>query len=205
MVGMRGAEAVEETDGRRARAERSRTAVVDAILELLHENDRRPTVDEIAERSGVSVRSVFRHFDDTESLLAAAVESHARQNAGLWDLPPIEGSLDERVQHLVACRSDLYEAISPVRRAAEQLRRRSSAISGNLATVRKAFRRQLRDLFAPELDQMDQERCEAVLDGVETATSWAAWEQLRREQDRSRTRSERAVAESVRSLLGRPR
>ena len=114
---------IEETDGRRARAERSRAAVVEAILELLHENDRRPTVDEIAERSGVSVRSVFRHFDDTESLLAAAVQTHADQNAGLWDLPVIEGTLEERVQHLVEYRARLYETISPVRRAAEGILR----------------------------------------------------------------------------------
>lgn len=192
---------LEETDGRRARAERSRAAVVEAILDLLHEHDRRPTVDEIAERSGVSVRSVFRHFDDTESLLAAAVETHAQQNAGLWDLPAIEGTLEERVQHLVAYRANLYETISPVRRAAEQLRPQSTAISTNLANVRKAFRQQLRDLFAPELDAMEPPTRESVLDALEASTSWAMWEQLRREQDRTRARAERAVTESVRALL----
>ena len=77
-----------ETDGRRARAERNRDAVVEAILDLLCEGVENPTAEAIAERFGVSVRSVFRHFDDLESLHAAAVDRHSERIRDLFEPPP---------------------------------------------------------------------------------------------------------------------
>ena len=59
-------------DGRRARRHRSRDLAVDALLDLLGEGVVRPTAQQVAERSGVSLRSIFRIFDDVESLNAAA-------------------------------------------------------------------------------------------------------------------------------------
>src|SRR5512133_1697488 len=59
-------------DGRNARAERSRAAVVEALLELLDAGDVRPTAERIAARAGVSERTVFQHFRDREALFEAA-------------------------------------------------------------------------------------------------------------------------------------
>ena len=59
-------------DGRRARRHRSRDLAVDALLDLLGEGVLRPTAQQVAERSGVSLRSIFRIFDDVETLNAAA-------------------------------------------------------------------------------------------------------------------------------------
>ena len=61
-----------QVDGRRARRHRSRDLAVDALLDLLDEGVVRPTAQQVAERSGVSLRSIFRIFDDVESLNAAA-------------------------------------------------------------------------------------------------------------------------------------
>src|SRR5262249_37334621 len=80
-------------EGRRARAERNRDAVVEAILDLIREGIENPSVNEIAERSGVSVRSVFRHFDDLESLRTAAIEVHVRQVGPLFELDVPDGPL----------------------------------------------------------------------------------------------------------------
>ena len=81
-----------EVDGRRARGARNRDAVVTAILELLREGNPEPGAHEIAERSGVSVRSVFRHFDDLESLYEAAVEQMVERSRDLYQPPPAKGS-----------------------------------------------------------------------------------------------------------------
>src|SRR5437870_4843088 len=58
-------------DGRTARGQRTRAAVVDALLALLEEGDLRPPAPRIADRAGVSLRSVFQHFADRETLFAA--------------------------------------------------------------------------------------------------------------------------------------
>src|SRR4029450_8701570 len=59
-------------DGRLARGERARAAIVDALLVLIESGELRPSAARIAQRAGVSLRSVFQHFSDVESLFAAA-------------------------------------------------------------------------------------------------------------------------------------
>src|SRR4051794_27876371 len=106
-------------DGRRARGERNKDAVVEAILDLLRQGVERPTADTIAARSGVSVRSVFRHFDDLESLYAAAVEVHSERIGSLFEPPPPEGPAAERIDALATRRSRLFEEMTPIRRVGE--------------------------------------------------------------------------------------
>ena len=55
-------------DGRASRAARTRIAVVDALLALNEKGNLRPTAREIAAEAGVSLRSIYVHFDDVESL-----------------------------------------------------------------------------------------------------------------------------------------
>ena len=63
-------------DGRTARSERTRNAIVDAHLQLIREGDLRPTADRIAKQAGVSLRVVQYYFTDKQTLL----------NSGLTEL-----------------------------------------------------------------------------------------------------------------------
>lgn len=58
-------------DGRTARAERTRNAIVDAHLALIDEGDLNPTGERIAERAGISPRTLWTNFKDMETLFAA--------------------------------------------------------------------------------------------------------------------------------------
>src|SRR5450432_1605085 len=62
----------EPADGRAARSHRSRRAIVDAMRALHAEGDLRPTAPRVAERAGVSVRTVWQQFADMETLLVEA-------------------------------------------------------------------------------------------------------------------------------------
>ena len=67
------------------------------LIALLEEGDAQPTARRIAERAGVSLRLVFHHFDDLESILGAAVEIQEQRH---WRrLRPVDPTLpvDERV------------------------------------------------------------------------------------------------------------
>ncbi|MBV8463124.1 MAG: helix-turn-helix transcriptional regulator, partial [Acidimicrobiales bacterium] len=68
-----GGDAADETDGRRRRRLTNRGTVVDALLDLYREGNLRPSTDEIAERAGLSPRSLFRYFEDVDDLAGAAV------------------------------------------------------------------------------------------------------------------------------------
>ena len=80
-----------QRDGRTVRAERTREALVGALLALLNEGRVRPTASEIAERAGVSERSVFQHFRDREALFeAVAREQYERV---VPTIRPVDASL----------------------------------------------------------------------------------------------------------------
>ncbi len=194
----------EPTDGRRARGERSRDAVVEAILGLIREGNESPGAAEIAERAGVSMRSVFRHFDDLETLRRAAIERHSEMMLPLYELADPGGPVADRVAALVDQRAALYEEITPVRLVGERIRRQSESISAGLDLGRRSLRHQLGELFAAELDQYDPTTRRDVLDALEAATSWAAWRVLRYDQDLPLRRARAAMARMATAILGAP-
>ena len=162
-------------DGRVQRAVRSRAAVVDAILDLLSEGHAQPTAQIVAERSGVSVRSIFRLFDDMASLHRAAAERQVERVMGLLVPLPSEGPVADRVAALVANRRDVYETISPVRRVAVRAAATSPPIADELRRVAELFRGQVASTFRAEVAGSGP----GVLDALDLVASWEAWERLR--------------------------
>src|SRR4051794_7539538 len=76
------------SDGRTARSQRTRDSVVEALLDLLNAGNPRPTAREIAEQAGVSLRSVYVHFDDLEDLFLAATGRHLERILPLLEKVP---------------------------------------------------------------------------------------------------------------------
>ena len=138
-------------DGRASRAARTRIAVVDALLALNEKGNLRPTAREIAAEAGVSLRSIYVHFDDVESLLVAAAVRHGEYLISLARSVPTDGPLDRRVAALVANRRTLYEASTGVRRAALVQEPFSPALQRALEAGRKAGRAEIDNVFAAEI------------------------------------------------------
>ncbi len=193
----------EQLDGRRARAERSRVAVVDALLDLLREGDPRPAADAIAERAGVSVRSVFRLFDDLDSIYATAVERQGSRIAPLLAAPPTTGSLPARIDALVEHRARLFEEVAPLRRAAVRTAPFHPPLQQGLAASHRALRRQLQALFERELARRPPELAAVLLEALDAATSWLAWEAMRSEQHLSVRRARVVLTRTITALIGR--
>src|SRR5439155_27204654 len=84
-------------DGRSAAAARTRDAVVEALLSPLDDGNFRPTARQVAERAGVSLRSVYVHFDDLEDLFTAAAHNHVERMRDLVESVPAEGPLESRL------------------------------------------------------------------------------------------------------------
>jgi AcrR family transcriptional regulator len=187
---------VEVTDGRSLRRVRNMEAAVDAILDLLQEGSAYPTAQQVAERSGVSLRSIFRLFEDVEGLNRAAVQRQSqRLSALLTDLPEDE-PLDARIAALVDNRVTVWETIAPVRRHAVRLAVTSEVLAAELNRTRRFFRSQVRSLFAAEVDGDDD-----LLEALDAATSFEVWELLRQNNGLSRAASARAVSRTLTALL----
>jgi TetR/AcrR family transcriptional regulator, regulator of autoinduction and epiphytic fitness len=192
-------EAISDTtiDGRRARRHRSRDLAVDALLDLLNEGVVRPTAQQVAERSGVSLRSIFRIFDDVESLNAAACARQVTRVRHLFVDVPAEGTLDARIDQVIAINGRLYESIAPVRRAALRAAPESAAVQETLARARGWVRAEVERVFAEELAAAGRDAVAAV----ELALSFEAWDHLRSAQGLSPTRTAAAVSRVLHSLL----
>ena len=188
------------TDGRTARAERTRTAIVDALLRLLEEGDLQPTASRIAERAGISLRLIYHHFGDLESLFRAASAREAERLSVFAE--PIDPALpfEERVDALVAQRAMLLEMVTPVRRAALL----QEPFSEELRAARDAFQEigcdQVRALFADEIAALPEPRRAAVADAISTALLWGLWNDLRT-MGRSPADASAALREILRGAL----
>ena len=169
-------------DGRLLRAERTRAVVVEALLDLLQAGDVSPTARQVSDRSGVSMRSIFRLFEDVDALHAEAIAANLERVAHLFVAPDAAGSVDRRVSALVEQRTRLFESIAPVRRTAIRLAPRSAPIAAELARSDEVLRSHLAPLFAPELGALPSRRRAGVIEALDALSSWETWERLRTAQ-----------------------
>jgi AcrR family transcriptional regulator len=188
-------------DGRRLRSDRSRTAVVDALLTLYEEGNSTPGAAEIARRAGVSERSVFRHFEDLDSLAEAAIEREIDRVGNLFEGPPNTGTVDDRVKALVDQRLDLYAATGAVARAANLLQNRSAVVAGAMRWRRDLLHHHVEALFAAELDHIARRDKDEVVDAIDLLCSIEGIDLLVATERYTRARTRRMLIRSINALL----
>ncbi len=183
-------------DGRLRRSTVTRENIVQALLELVREGELAPTAEQVAARARVGIRTVFRHFDDMESLyaeLSAHVQAEVRP---LLEESIPRGSLEDRARALLRRRIAVYERIAPFRRSGEIHRWRSQFLQREQLTVARHLREDLLQTL-PELTRSDPPLVEAL----ELVTSPEAWDRLRVQQRLGRERAHAAIERTVLALL----
>ena len=191
----------EPIDGRTARAVRTKDAIVDATLGLIDEGDLRPTGPRIAERAGVSVRSIFQHFDDLDALFSAVGDRVVTRIAGL--LSPIDPAmaLPERLPMFVAQRAEVLESLTPVLRAALVHAATSKVIRHQFDSGHQFFRAHIGEVFATELSAAPDR--EVLLEALMITLSWPTWDMLRGAECKTPQEAQAVIDWSVRAVLGR--
>lgn len=166
-----------EPDGRLARTQRTRAAIVDALLALLAEGEVSPSAERIAGRAGISKRSIFVHFSTLEDLYRELADrGTAMVLERVWVIDP-ELPLDERIDQLCAQRAEVNEAVGPLRRAATRVAT-STAASASQRFARESSKAQVARVFAPELAHLDpvgRAGRIAAADAVISGESWDLW------------------------------
>src|SRR5262245_23793130 len=188
-------------DGRLARSARARRAVLDALLDLIDAGDLRPTAPRIAERAGVSLRSVFHYFRDLEALYAAAAERQFARLQPLVRRIPTTGPLATRLRAFVDQRVRLLERITPVRRAAILLEPFSAEVARGLRQVRALGARETARVFARELGARPPAVRREVAAALAAVSSRATWAVLRSHQGLTRVRAARVLTRMLAALL----
>jgi AcrR family transcriptional regulator len=196
-------EAPSELDGRTLRRLNSYERAVDALLDLIQSGNPAPTAQQIADKSGISVRTVFRLTEDIESLHAAAVDRQIQRTAHLYVALRTTGGLGARIRALVENRATVFEAIAPIRRVADRLAGTSSPIASGLAMHHQLLRAQVAELFEQELARVSRVRRPDTLSALDVATGWETWDTLRRHQGLSVPSSAQVVRLLIEGVLGR--
>jgi len=187
-------------DGRTKRSLRTRAAIVDATISLLEQGDLRPTAPRVAEAAGVSVRSIFQHFDDLETLHAAVAQRLVERVSQLLVPVPPDAPLEERVVQFVRQRGQLLDAVSPIRRAADVHGPFSAEITSWLRAGQRYLRDEVARTFGPELKAAGPARRE-LLDALDSCLTWATWEGLRVGLERDVRQAEAVLRRMVLALL----
>ena len=180
-------------DGRTQRGARNREAIIDALIACYDDGILRPSVLQVAERAGVSARSVHNHFVDVEALRAEVAQRQWERFSRLAVAIDATRPVAERVELLVAQRSEIFEGVTPVRRAALLSLPHSPTIAANLARLDRTLRRQIERAFpgtAPD-----------ALDAIDALASWDAWNRLRAAQGVPVLRARRVLTSAICALL----
>lgn len=190
-------------DGRSARSARTREAVVTAVLDLVKSGQVKPTAKEIAARAGISLRSVYVHFDDLDDLFAAAGARQAEEVAPLLDAVDARLPLAERIEAVVQQRAAIWEVLAPVRNAVLVWSSRSTTLREASQRVTRRAVRDLDRVFRTELDAWGDRR-RVALDALAVAASAGAWDVLRRDQGLSEAQAREVMATTLTGLLRGP-
>jgi len=185
----------ENTDGRRTRGQANKRSIVVALSDLIREGVVAPTAEQVAAKAGVGLRSVFRHFDDMETLY--------REIANELDQlvqPSVQKRLKSRDWHArlaesIELRALVFEGLMPFHIASEVHRQESPFLNAQQAKSAKLQRELLQHLLPKEL-AADKSRFEAL----NLVLSMDAWLRLRREQGLSKSAAKRVMQHAATAL-----
>jgi AcrR family transcriptional regulator len=175
-------------DGRVLRSQRSRQLIMDSMAELIGEGNLVPTAQQVAERAEVGIRTVFRHFNDMESLFetmdAAIVDTYRDKFRG----GDRDGSLPERIQHAAERHATAYDFAQPVLDMTRVQMWRFKILQKNYARSQRELRLDL-EHWLPEIRKLPPLQRELV----DAAASYELWNRLRAQQGLSKKKATEAV------------
>jgi AcrR family transcriptional regulator len=182
----------------RARADQVERTREEILSAAVAETEDRASVTiglaDVAARSGVTVRTILRHFGTREALFDAVME-RLREHSVEERVAPV-GDLDAAVRTIVAH----YEKRgNHVLRLLEE-ESVNPRVAGQVEVGRRLHREWVKTTFAPLLVEANDEA--ALVDLLIVATDVYTWKLLRRDFGLSRARTEQRIRSMIRRLAG---
>ena len=187
-------------DGRHSRTIATRKRIVAGFIDLIAEGIVSPTAEQVALRAGIGLRTVFRHFDDMETLYRE-VGTHVSM---LIDqvlqtqlkAPDWQGKLVESIE----IRAPLFEKLMPFHIASHVYRHASPFVEKYIHQLHM-LECTILQIILPSTILKDKPRFEALVQ----ALSNDAWVRLRREQKLTRKQATEVMqlaAEALTTIKG---
>lgn len=185
-----------KTDGRRQRSQTSRARIINAAMQLCEEGILVSTAQEIADKAEVSLRTVFRHFNDMETVFGEMDQLLYARFEPLFVRATPDGTLEDRTEGLLARRAEIYDGLGPYIRSTTAQLWKYEGLAANYARLVRDIRRDL-TIWLPEL----KEHSPSTQLAAEALTSFETWDRLRRYNGLSVTQCQKHLSETLLSLM----
>lgn len=170
--------------------------IVAAMMDIVRDGQIAPSAEQVAAQADVGLRTVFRHFQDMDSLyreMSVVIEARLR---AIIEPQLMGANPEERLQELIGRRAQAFETITPYRRAADAFRHRSRFLGADADRLAIELRAKLLHVLPPEITG-DVLKLEAL----DLLMSFEAWSRLRREQGLSARQAQAVLETAVRRLV----
>ena len=183
-------------DGRRARSAASRNKIILAMMDLVADGHANPSAARVAEKAGVGLRSVFRHFDDKETIFREIDRILVRAFGPIMDAPFQSGDWQGQLFELIERRCEVNEKIANFRMLSMTVRYRSEFVKHNYRQLIAQEEAALNAILPNGL-QTDTRSGQAVL----IATSFDTWRLLRLDKELSSSETVASIKGLVTDIL----
>tara|TARA_R110000868_G_scaffold20217_3_gene85826 strand:+ start:3735 stop:4334 length:600 start_codon:yes stop_codon:yes gene_type:complete len=185
-----------QADGRRARGHENRRRIVEAMLALIGSGTISPRAEEVAARAEVGLRTVFRHFDDMDSLYREISASMSAELLPIAVAPFPEGNWRTRLGELTERRARVFEKMMPFKIAADVHRHRSDFLQAEHDEMTRFQRDTLCTALGPR-------HCRDVirLETLDLLMSFDAWRRMRHDQKLSVAQCKKLLTLAIAALF----
>ncbi len=187
---------LDRVDGRRERGRSSHKRIVEAMMELIVGGDLSPSAARVAEEAGIGLRTVFRHFDDMDSLYAELAATITERVAPIIMAPYPDQPWRANIRELVRRRVELFETTLPFRLAANIKRYQSPFLMGQYSRV-VMLERELILRLLPGAVRANRIRVEALC----ASLSFHTWRTLRHDQSLSADEAAMVMEQMVEAVM----
>ena len=151
-------------DGRLRRSAESQQKIIMATIALIKEGDLMPSAQDVAIRAGVGLRSVFRHYNDMETLFVLINRQLIAQYNSRISTPLVDmsQSVDARLNDLINIRLSIYEVEQNIFRTTLAQQWRYGVLRENYNRLLKSFDKHALKVL-PEIKKHDSDQQFVIL------------------------------------------
>ncbi|HEX4917824.1 MAG TPA: TetR/AcrR family transcriptional regulator [Limnobacter sp.] len=186
----------EQADGRRDRGARNKQLIVNAFLDYIREGNLNPTAQQVSERAGVGLRTVFRHFQDMETLYREMAHAVDAIIAPVLQTPLEGRTWQDKLHHAIDRRSAMFEQLMPIH-VSSLAHLHASPFLKEKHERSVALQRLLLQGFLPKKVQNRKGTFEAL----DLVLSLDTWTRLRRDQDLTAEQAKKTIRHMVEKLI----
>ncbi|MEL6663278.1 MAG: TetR/AcrR family transcriptional regulator [Pseudomonadota bacterium] len=185
-----------EVDGRKARSERSRQQIIDALFRLVRSGEVNPSAARVAEQANVSLRTVFRHFEEIDSLYREMVNQCEAHFLPTFMAPFASTDWQERLMELRDRRMKFFEDVLYLRICTEARRYQSDVLMADYKRFFKIERARLESLLPDDIRQDIN-----LMSALDVALCFDTYRRLRQESGMTPEETRAAVASLLDMIL----